>query len=238
MAATHAPLRLFELVLANGRSASPYVWRIRYALAHKGLAYDSVPVGFTDIPNIAGGRFKTVPIIEHGATMLAESWDIAAYLDATFPASPVFSGQAEIAMVRLFESWMLTEVVRRMVSIYLLDVHNAARPEDRAYFRHSREARFPGKRLEDVVAGREQRLPELREAFAPMRAHLQKSEFLGGSSPNYADYIALGLFQWIGSVATVPPLARDDEALRRWLEQGFPMYNGLGRDPAMRPLFD
>jgi hypothetical protein len=27
-------IRLFELVLANGRSASQFVWRIRYALAH------------------------------------------------------------------------------------------------------------------------------------------------------------------------------------------------------------
>ena len=32
-----AKIRLYELVLENGRSASPYVWRIRYALAHKGL---------------------------------------------------------------------------------------------------------------------------------------------------------------------------------------------------------
>ncbi len=232
-----APLRLFELVLADGRSASPYVWRIRYALAHKGLPFESVPVGFTDIPGIGGGRFKTVPILEHGTTMLAESWDIAAYLDATFQARPLFSAPAEVAMVRLFESWLLTEIVRRIVGIYLLDVHDAARPADRAYFRQSREARFSGKRLEEIVAGREQRLPALRETFAPMRLHLAKSRFLGGDTPNYADYIALGTFQWIASVGTLPLLARDDAVLHAWLERGLALPGGDGADPRLRPLF-
>ena len=44
-------VRLYELVLENGRSASPFVWRIRYALAHKGIAYESVPLGIIEIPN-------------------------------------------------------------------------------------------------------------------------------------------------------------------------------------------
>jgi glutathione S-transferase len=230
-----APLRLFELVLADGHSASPFVWRIRHALEHKGLPFESVPVGFTDIPGIAGGRFKTVPIIEHGATLLAESWDIAAYLEATFPAQPLFSGPAEIAMVRMFEAWLLTEIVRRAVGIYLLDVHDAARPEDRGYFRQSREARFGGMRLEEVVAGREQRLPALREAFAPMRLHLSKSRFLGGDSANYADYIALGFFRWVASIGTLPLLAHDDAVLRDWLERGFALHGAA--DPGLRPLF-
>ena len=57
-----AKVRLYELVLENGRSASPYVWRIRYALAHKGVPFESVPLGFTEIPKVFGGRFKTVPL--------------------------------------------------------------------------------------------------------------------------------------------------------------------------------
>jgi hypothetical protein len=40
--------RLYELVLDNGWSASPYVWRIRYALAHKGVPCEPVPLGFTE----------------------------------------------------------------------------------------------------------------------------------------------------------------------------------------------
>jgi glutathione S-transferase len=233
---SHA-LRLYELVLANGRSASPFVWRIRYALAHKGLAWESVPLGFIEIPKVFGGRFKTLPVIEHGATMMAESWDIAEYLDRAFPERPrLFSTPAEQAMVRLFDSWLLICVVRPMLPIYMLDVHNAARAEDRPYFRESREARFKST-LEDYAAGREARLPAVREALTPLRFHLTKHPFLGGEAPNYADYILLGIFQWIANVATLPLLAADDQVLRSWLDRGVDLYGGLGRDVPINPLF-
>jgi glutathione S-transferase len=238
MTTPETPMRLYELVIANGRSSSPYVWRIRYALAHKGLAFESVPVGFTEIPTVLGGRSKTVPVIEHGSTMVADSWDIAEYLDRAFPDRPaLFSGPAENAMVRLMDAWQAHEIMRKMFRIYVLDIHNAARPEDRAYFRQSREARLKGEKLEAVTANRESGLPALREALAPLRAQLARFPYLGGSTPNYADYIALGAFHWAASVATLPPLAADD-SLRAWLERGFDLYGGLGRDPRMKPLFE
>ena len=59
-----------------------------------------------------------------------------------------------------------------------------------------------------------------------------------GSAPNYADYIALGAFQWVASVSTLPLLARSDEVLRAWLDRGFDLYGGLGRDPRSQPLFE
>jgi glutathione S-transferase len=231
-------VRLYELVLANGRSASPFVWRIRYALAHKGIAYESMPLGFIEIPRVFGGRFKTLPVIEHGETMMAESWDIANYLDQAFPERPkLFSSPSEHAMVRLFDSWFLICVLRLMFPVYVLDVHNAARREDQPYFRESREARF-NSTLEAYSAEREARLPALREALTPMRYHLTKHLFLGGEAPNYADYIALGVFQWVASVATVPLLATDDEVLRAWLDRGLDLYGGLGREAPLKPLFE
>jgi glutathione S-transferase len=231
------PLRLYELVLANGRSASPYVWRVRYAMAHKGLPCESVPLGFTEIQRVFAGRFKTVPVLEDGETQLAESWDIVEYLDRVFPERPLFSSPAEHAMVRLFDMWFSIEVQRRMIGVYVLDVHNAARAEDRGYFRQSREARFKAP-LEALVADRASRLPALREAFQPLRLHLARFPYLGGASPNYADYIALASLQWVGSVSTLPLLGADDEALRAWLQRGFDLYGGLGRDPRLQPLVE
>ena len=234
-----AKVRLYELVLENGRSASPYVWRIRYALAHKGVPFESVPLGFTEIPKVFGGQFKTVPVIEHGNTMLAESWDIAAYLERTFPSqAPIFSGPAEHAMVRLMDTWFSAEVLRKMFRLYALDIHNAARPEDRPYFRRSREAYLKGISLEELTADRAANLPALREALTPLRSQLSRYPFLGGSAPNYADYIALAGFQWVASVSTLPLLARNDDALRKWLNTGFDLYGGLGLDPRMKPLFE
>ena len=230
-------VRLYELVLANGRSASPFVWRIRYALAHKGIAYESVPLGFIEIPKVFGGRFKTVPVLEHGETMMAESWDIAEYLDRAFPERPLFSGPAERAMVRLVDAWLLVEFVRKVLPVYVLDVHDGARPEDRPYFRRTREARFNAT-LEAYTADRAARIPAVRQALEPLRLQLARQPYLGGSSPNFADYMVLGFFQWVTSIATVPLLARDDEVLRAYFERGFDLYGGLGRITPMRPIFE
>ena len=232
-------VRLYELVLENGRSASPFVWRIRYALAHKGLSFESMPVGFTEIPKVLGGRFKTVPVICHGDTMLAESWDIAEYLDRAFPSRPpIFSSPAEHAMVRLMDTWFSAEIMRRMFRLYVLDVHDAARPEDRPYFRQSREGYLKGTSLEEFTVDRTEHRPALREALKPLRSHLSRYPFLGGSTPNYADYIALGAFYWVASVSTLPLLSSDDDALRGWIDRGLNLYGGLGRDSRLKPLFE
>lgn len=232
-------LRLYELVTQNGRSASPYVWRIRYSLAHKGLPFESVPLGFSDIAKHFGDRFKTVPVIEHGATMMAESWDIAEYLDRTFPNQPPLFGSAgERATLRLLENYIGIEILRPLFRIYALDILNAARPEDRPYFRSSREAWLKGVTLEEYTADRTAQLPKLREGLLPIRAHLARFPFLGGSTPNYADYMVLGLFQWVATVSTLPLLAKDDDALRSWVDRGFDLYNGIGRDSRLQPLFE
>lgn len=238
LAAAEPNSRLYELVRDNGCSLSPYVWRIRYALAHKGLHAEKVPVGFTEISTLFGGRFKTVPIIEYGDAVLSESWDIAEYLDRTFPDRPaLFAGPAERAMVRLTDEWFSAEIVRKMFFVYVKDIHDAARPGDRAYFRQSRERYLKGATLEEFTVDRASRLPALRSAMAPLRAQLARFPFLGGSAPNYADYIVLGAFLWVASVNTLPPLAHDD-TLRDWIDRGFDLYGGIGRDPRMKPLFE
>jgi glutathione S-transferase len=231
-------LRLYELALQDGRSASPFVWRIRYALAHKGIAYETVYLGFTEIPTIFGGKFKTVPILEHGETVLNESWDIADYLDRAFPDKPLlFNTPAEYALVRFMDTWFMNEVMRKMFRVYIKDVHDAARPQDQPYFRESREKNMKGKTLESFTADRAAYLPAIRTALAPLRLHLLKYPFLGGSTPNFADYIALGGFYWAASAGTLPLLERDD-SLRDWLRRGFDLYGGIARQPGIEPLFE
>jgi glutathione S-transferase len=231
-------VRLYELALEDGRSASPFVWRIRYALAHKGIPFETVLLGFTDIPKAFGGRFKTVPILEHGDDAMSESWDIAEYLDRAFPARPpLFGSPAEHALVRLIDAWFMPEVMRKMFRVYVKDVHDAARPQDRPYFRESREKNMKGETLESFTADRASHLPAIRSALAPMRIHLAKFPFLGGSTPNFADYIALGGFYWVASVSTLPLLERDD-TLRAWLDRGFDLYGGMARRARMNPLFE
>lgn len=223
-------IRLHELVTGQGRALSPFVWRVKYALAHKGLDYQTSPAGFTEIPKLCGGKYKTVPIIEDGAHTVCDSWAIVDYLDEAHPARPLFHSAQERAMVRFFDNWFGLEIMNRMFSICVLDIHNHARAEDQSYFRESREKRLGGKTLEQFVEGREGKLPELRHALRPMRAALAQAPFLGGEVPNYADYIALGGFLWAGAICTLPLLAKDD-TLVPWIERGFDLYGGLGHVP-------
>jgi glutathione S-transferase len=231
-------IRLHELVIDNGRCTSPYVWRVRYALAHKGLKFESVRMGFTDIPAQFDGKFKTVPIIELGDTVMNESWEIVEHLDQQFPDKPaLFSGLGEIATVRFFDAWFTAEVMRRLFRVYIKDVHDCARPVDQAYFRSSREKNMKGATLESFTADRTAQLPALRTALNPLRSHLTKFPFIGGASPNYADYIVWSGFQWVASVSTLPMLAADD-SLRPYIDRGLDLYGGMGREAPLQPLFE
>jgi glutathione S-transferase len=235
---TETAIRLHELVLENGRSASPFVWRVRYALAHKGLEFESVRLGFTEIPTRFGGKFKTVPVLECGDATMAESWDIVEHLDRQFPDKPaLFTSPAELATVRLTDSWFMTEVMRRMFRVYVKDLHDCIRPVDRDYFRSSRERNMKGATLETFTADRAALLPAIRAALNPLRMHLAKLPWVGGGSPNFADYIVISAFQWVASVSTLPLLAADD-SLRGYLDRGFDLYGGIGREAPLQPLFE
>lgn len=212
---------LYEIAVADGASTSPFVWRIKFALAHKGLSYTSRMLGLTDIPNHFGGRFATCPIIDVGDEQLSESLAIADWLDATYPDLPaLFACPAERAMIGFFDRWLLHEVILKgILPIYTLDAHDRASPRDQDYYRQSREPFF-GQTLEEVVADRIERLPEVRRSFEPVRQSIVGQPFLGGVAPNFADMCLLGLFIFVGTIGTLPLLAANDP-LVDYAERGF-----------------
>ena len=75
-----AAIALYDLVGADDRRFSSHCWRIRPALAHKGLDFETVPTPFTGIPAIGDGSFPTLPVIRDGETWVCDSGVIAAYL--------------------------------------------------------------------------------------------------------------------------------------------------------------
>jgi glutathione S-transferase-like protein len=65
-------LKLFELVGADSmRPFSPFCWRTRMALAHKGLDCSSIPWRFTEKAMIAPHGSDKVPVLLHGETAVA-----------------------------------------------------------------------------------------------------------------------------------------------------------------------
>ena len=69
-------------------------FRVRIALALKGLAYDYVPVHLVRREQLAPGfaelsRGKLVPVLEDGERVLTQSMAIIEYLDETYPQPPL-----------------------------------------------------------------------------------------------------------------------------------------------------
>ena len=176
-------LKLFELVGADAaRPFSPYCWRTRMALAHKGLSAETIPWCFTEKDAIAPHGSEKVPVLLDGDTSVVDSWTIANYLEDKYPDRPsLFGGEGGRAMARMLNWWGDVTVIGGMSPMIVADIPLNLKPVDAAYFRKSREARF-GKPLEEVVAGRDKAVEGFRKSIDPLRLTLKTQPYLGGGA--------------------------------------------------------
>ena len=219
-----------ERVGLEGRCISPFSWRIRYALAHKGLDPEVRLTRFADVERIrALSGQELVPILEDGDRVVHDSWAIACHLEDRFPDRPsLFGSQIGRGTARLVNLWsdtVLHPPVRRLISadfIWCLD------PGDREYFRRSREAQF-GASLEDASADCESTLAAFAEACRPLDRTLAEQPFLAGGVPAYVDYIVFSVFQWarIGAPRDVLGAGNQHAALRAWRARMTSLYDNL-----------
>lgn len=84
---------------------SPYCWRTRFALAHKGLPVTTIPWRFSDKAVIAFSGQDRVPVIRDGDRIVSDSWAIACHLDAAYPTPGLFGGAAGQAHARFINAW-------------------------------------------------------------------------------------------------------------------------------------
>jgi glutathione S-transferase len=235
MAAPHT-ITLYDLVLKSGITLSPFVWRTKLALLHKGFVIDDVETSYMGIRRILDGSQRRLPVIDDNGTIVPDSWDIAEYLDRTYPDRPqLYRNQAEKNFARFLDGWMWRGIIHSWFSCYTLDQVKLVHDEDRDYVLDAHQNRIFKRPLEEVVADREQRLLEYRPTLDPLRDLLSRSKWLAGDEPDQIDYIVLGNFLWAASLASHPPLAKDDP-LMDWLDRGFDLFGGIGRDPRLYPL--
>jgi glutathione S-transferase len=169
-----------------------------------------------------------VPVIVDGGTVVHDSSAIAEYLEAHYPDLPsLYGGEAGRGLTRFVQNWTETVLQAALIRLVVLDIHRHIGPADQAYFRQSREARF-GMRLEEVVEGREARLPAFRASLDPLRRTVERQDFLAGAAPSYADYIVFGAFQWARSISDFELLAEDDP-VRAWRGRMLDLHGGLAR---------
>ncbi|UZE48233.1 glutathione S-transferase family protein [Rhodopseudomonas sp. P2A-2r] len=223
-------IQLFELVGTDeSRPFSPYCWRTRMALAHKGLDVASIPWRFTEREAIAPHSSEKVPVLLDGDRAVSDSWTIANYLEDTYPDRPsLFGGEGGRAMARMLNWWGDMVVIAGIFPMIVADIHGHLGPVDQAYFRKSREARF-GKTLEEVSAGRDSVVAGFRKSLDPLRLTLKTQAYVGGDTPNYADYIMFGGFQWARATSPFKLLAPDD-TIYAWRERMLDAFGGMARN--------
>jgi glutathione S-transferase len=219
--------QLFELCGRDpARVFSPFCWRSRMALAHKGLEFDSTPWRFTETERLAFAGHDKVPVLVDGDAVVVESFDIARHLDAAYPQAPSLMHGAPEAY-RFIGAWTDTVLHAGIAGLIVTDIPPLLDEADRTYFVSSREARYR-KPLAEVTAGREDRLPAFRASLLPLRHALRGRDFLGGSAPDYADYTVFGGFMWARVVSPLELLAPDD-AVHAWRERMLGLFGGMAR---------
>ena len=218
---------LYDLAAArDDLRFSPYCWRIKMALRHKGLHWQEVPWRFTEKNAIAFAGSTTVPVLVDGDTVVADSWNIARHLEARYREAPALFGGAQGEAHALFiKFWCEQTLNPQILRLILMDLFARIHPKDKDYFRSSREARF-GKPLESVVVAPEHGLPALRASLAPVRAVLEKQPFLGGAQQSFADYCLFGVFQWSRAMSPLELLDPAD-SIHAWRTRLLESFDGF-----------
>ena len=221
-------LRLYDLAGAEpARRFSPYCWRTRLALAHKGLAVETIPLRFTQKAEIAASGQGLVPVLVDGDRWVSDSWAIANYLEDTYPDRPsLFGGSTGRSLTRYYSAFA-DGLVSSIFPFIALDIFDRIAAEDRDYFRTSREKRV-GMTLEAFTAGREAKLPAFRAGLTPLRRTLTAQPFFAGDEPLYADYALFGPFQWARCISPFELLEKDDP-VRLWRDRLLDRFDGLAR---------
>ena len=218
--------KLYDLAGArDGLRFSPYCWRIKMALKHKGLDWEEIPWRFTEKNVIAFAGSTTVPVLVDGDTVIADSWNIARHLESKYPPAPLFGGPQAEAHALFIKLWCEQTLNPQILRLIVMDLFARIHPKDKGYFRSSREARF-GKPLEAFVVPPEEGLPPFRASLGPARATLEKQPFLGGESPSFADYCLFGVFQWARAMSPIELLEPGD-GVHAWRARLLAAFDGF-----------
>ncbi|WP_338662033.1 glutathione S-transferase family protein [Pararoseomonas sp. SCSIO 73927] len=217
------------------RRFSPYCWRVRMALAHKGVPHEALPWRFTDKAAIADAGTDKVPVLRHAGRAVHESWAVLEYLEDHWPGAPsLFGGEGGRALARFVNAWSDSVMVPGVARLVVSDIPALLAPEDAAYFTRSREKRF-GRPLAEVTADRATAVEAFRRDLHPLRMVLRERPWLSGPTAGAADYIAFGPLQW-GRCVSAFPLLEAGDPVHAWRGRLLDAFGGLARNSPAEDL--
>jgi glutathione S-transferase len=220
-------MTLYDLAGAEeDRRISPFCWRVRLALVHKGLAVDTVPWRMVEKDAIAASGQGKVPVLADGDRVIADSWTIFEYLDDAYPDRPALfeGGKASRPVYAFIRNWSDGELMPVVARMILGDFFRHLHEKDRSFFRETREKIF-GMRIEDLGTDRDSKVGDFRAKLGPLRRQLDTAPFVAGAAPGLGDYLIFSIFMWSRSVSPFALVAPDD-VVSSWIDRMLDAHGG------------
>ena len=227
-------ITMYDLAGAEAdRRFSPFCWRARMALAHKGLEVETVPWRFTEKDKLPKPNAGRVPVIVDGGRVVHDSTAIADYLEERYADRPsLFGGEVGRGLDAVCAELDRDGIADRA------DPAGAARhlPPSRAggpglfppATARSGSARPSRRSSRTARRGCRPSAPASTRCAAPSSGRIS----CPATAPAYADYIVFGAFQWARAISDFELLAADDP-VRAWRGRMLDLFGGLaGRAPA------
>jgi len=228
-------MKFYDLSGADNKRFSPFGWRVRMSLAHLDMEEHTEVelVKFSQKDKLRFSGQELVPVIQDNSAIISDSWRIAEYLENNYTNQPsLFSSPTDKANEKFVSSWVDSQIHPLVAKCVVRDILDVIDPNDREYFRRSREERF-GMSLEKIVANREETRTLLKRTLFPVRKVLELSPFLGGTQASFADYSVFGAMMWARITSSFDILEKHDP-ITDWRERMLDLYDGLARKETAR----
>lgn len=246
-------LILYNTVTSDGRSFSPYCWRVKMALAHKALDYTTENCRFSELSSKISEKLslqdEMPPILVEtdSNTKIPESMAIAAYLESQYPTNGLGSlYTCPNSTQSLQESKETAERLNNhleehggcIFDVIASDIGRLLDDADRQVFLQKRAKRLQGADLDEFTRNNRYKpdaRSKIKELLDPFRTLLGNKPFLLGDGPTLSDYILFGHLQWSRAVSPYI-LFGEDDVLFAWRERMLSLFNDLGRNNPGYPL--
>ena len=228
-------MKFYDLSGADNKRFSPFGWRVRMSLAHLGMEENTEVelVTFSQKDKLEFSGQKLVPVLCDNNAIISDSWRIAEYLETNYTDQPtLFSSPTNKANEKFVSSWVDSQIHPLIAKCVVKDILDVIDPNDREYFRRSREERF-GMPIDEIVANREETRALLKRTLFPVRKVLELNPFLGGTSASFADYSLFGAIMW-ARITSSFDILEDHDPIIDWRERMLDLYNGLARKETAR----
>ncbi len=220
-------LQLYDLALADiDVRPSPFCWLAKFALLHKRLDFETVPLRFTEKKNYPDPDYGLLPILKDGEELICDSANIIAHIEEKYPGDKTVATAGEQAAADFYAAWVANNLFPALGPMMYVRILAAAHEDDQAYYRETREKRL-GMTLEaaSMAAGKKTKVEKVLQTLA---APLARQNFLGGEAPNLCDYIVFSPMMWQRAV-TLGVFYETPQAVDAWRERMLDLFDGYAR---------